>query len=79
MAEDNASRLQAMQDAVTDAGNDVRALKVRAGGADLLAIGGVLALGFSFPRDPALTLSTRVPRTNAGREGGEGDDRRRHR
>ena len=27
---DNASKLQAMQDAVTDAGNDVRALKVRA-------------------------------------------------
>jgi hypothetical protein len=79
MAEDNASRLQAMQDAVTDAGNDVRALKVRAGGADLLAIGGVLALGFSFPRDPALTLSNPVPRTNVGREGGEGDDRRRHR
>ena len=30
MAEDNSARLQAMQDAVTDAGNDVRALKVRA-------------------------------------------------
>ena len=28
MAEDNSARLQAMQDAVTDAGNDVRALKV---------------------------------------------------
>jgi hypothetical protein len=30
MAEDNSTKLQAMQDAVTDAGNNVRALKVRA-------------------------------------------------
>lgn len=35
---DNASKLQAMQDAVTDAGNDVRALKVRAGSRDAEAL-----------------------------------------
>jgi hypothetical protein len=38
MAEDNSARLQAMQDAVTDAGNDVRALKVRARSPDLFFI-----------------------------------------
>ena len=35
---DNASKLQSMQDAVTDAGNDVRALKVRAGFRDAEAL-----------------------------------------
>ena len=38
MAEDNSARLQAMQDAVNDAGNDVRALKVRARSPDLFFI-----------------------------------------
>ena len=38
MAEDNSARLQAMQDAVNDAGNDVRALKVRAGFRDAEAL-----------------------------------------
>ena len=63
MAEDNSARLQAMQDAVNDAGNDVRALKVRARSPDLFFIVSatpIAPLGdFTERRIPDLTSRAR--------------------
>ena len=63
MAEDNSARLQAMQDAVNDAGNDVRALKVRARSPDLFFIVSAtpIARRFHGTSDPRPTLARSVP------------------